>query len=363
MSYYFLLIGIIVIEWIMLFPNLIIKFELPKNRKKIFLILVCIELVIFVGFRGFTIGADTVVYLKAFNYYKGISFFDVFTKKLVYPFDFEIGYFIFSKICSFLMLSNTLFLIVVAAFIYIPLCKFIYDFSKNSLISILLYFSLGLFAYSLGIFRQMIAMSIILQGYQYILKREPIKYITIVLFASLFHTTALVTIFLYWITKIDFSKKISLVYSIELILFMFPRSIVLLIIKIFSRYNDYIGSMYDIQGGSYIMLILLNIIFILCYFFIKNNLLRNNSHFKICTNALVIAIFLQSLSYSFGIFGRIVPYFSIYLLIIIPTICKNLVMREKSVYMFALIIMLIFIFYISTKNNIYITPFYFNKYF
>ena len=360
MSYYFMLISIICIEWFLFFPNAILRFELPCIRKKYFLLLVCIELILFAGLRGVTVGADTVVYLKALNYYKGIDLLGIIQEKLVYPFDFEIGYFIFSKVCSFLSLNDMQFMIIVAFIIYIPLFKFIYEFSEQSLLSVLLYFSFGFFAYSLGIFRQMIAMSISLIGFKYVLKREPLKYFSIIFLASLFHSTAVVMIAFYFISRININNKLLFIFFVEIFLMFFSRPIILIIVSVFPQYSSYIGSMYDIQGGSYIMLILLNCILVFSYMLMKKNItLASNSVFITCLNGLILAIFLQILGYSFGIFGRIVCYFSIYLIILIPIILKRI--NKNVLNIFILIIVLFFVFYIFTKDNIYIVPFYFNK--
>ena len=50
----------------------------------------------------------------------------------------------------------------------------------------------------------------------------------------------------------------------------------------------------------------------------KNEENRVNPTLRMSVNAVVIAVFLQILGYSMGIFGRIVPYYSIYLIILIP---------------------------------------------
>lgn len=143
MRAYLYLIGIIITQWILLFPNGKVTFnkKIKKKQKKIFLIITCIELIIFTGLRASNIEADTSVYINALNHYKALPHNEILSAKLVYPFDFEMGYFIFTKICAFLSLSETMFLTIIATIIYIPIFKFIYDYSENPLISILVYFA------------------------------------------------------------------------------------------------------------------------------------------------------------------------------------------------------------------------------
>ncbi len=358
MIYYLILLSIIILEWFLLFPKFTIDFELPDERRKIFLILVCCELILFTGFRNVGIGADTQVYLKALHHYTGITFPELFLKKLVYPFDFEIGYFFLTKLCGFLFFNDTLFLILIACLIYIPVFIFINDYSKQSLISVLIYFSFGMFEYSLGIFRQMIAISICLMAFRYILKNDFLKFFLVILIASLFHTTSLVMIPLFLISKIDLSKMIKYILPLELVVLFCARPIVLGLIYLFPKYSGYIGGMYDVRGGTYTMLILLNVIFFLSiYVKEKTQLFVGDVLYDISMKALLLGVFLQILGYSFGLFGRIVPYYSVYLLLLIPNLLRVTQIKQRN-YLFLLIIpFLIFIFCFSIRNNIYILPF------
>ena len=173
-------------------------------NKKGYLILCCIELIVLAGIRGYTVGADTVVYLDAIDYYGKLPTSKLFSAELVYPFDFEAGYFLLTKICVFLNMGKTAFLFVIAILIYVPVFVAINRYSKMPYISILCYFAFSMFSYSLGIFRQMIAISILLCGLKYILERKFFKYLLIVILAMLFHTTAILGLALYVLSFLRF---------------------------------------------------------------------------------------------------------------------------------------------------------------
>ena len=356
MNSYLFFLGIVIIQWILLFPKGKINLNgyINCKQKKFFVILVCIELIFFVGIRATDIGADTTVYINALNYYKKLPNNQILGAKLVYPFDFEIGYFMLVKICAWFSMEETTFLCLIACIIYIPIFKFILKYSENPLLSILTYFAFGYFEYSLGIFRQMIALSIIIIGFNYLKKRNFIKYLLIVLLAMTFHTTAIIILPLYWIYQIDIKNKLKWIIALEIFIAMSSRITILLIMKVFAKYSNYIGGKYDVQGGSYIMLLILNIVLIMGYIILvrENNNGEKNENLLISINAIAIAIFLQIIGYSMEIFGRIVPYYSIYLLLIIPIVANHLFEKNRLFIHMIAIILLMLIAYVTIKDSV-----------
>lgn len=326
---------------------------------KNYLTICCIELVLLAGFRGYTVGSDTSTYLMAIDYYDKLSVSELIFAKLVYPFDFEIGYFLLTKLSVLLGLGKTGFLFIIALIVYIPIFNFVKKHSPMPYVSILCYFAFGFFSNSLGLFRQMIAISILLLGWKYIEGRNFVKYLLIVVLAMTFHTTAFVAIFLYFIYDIKWERVLVWLIPIEAILLLFGNRIIALVLRVFSQYAGYVGGKYDLQGGSYLMLILLNAVLIASIVFRdKNN--DNCENMTIC--ALFLAIFLQCLGYSMEIFGRTVSYFSIYIIIAIPNLIYNIGNqfgdRLRVILSTITIICLFALIYISFNGNHHVVPYY-----
>lgn len=311
------------------------------------------------GLRGYDIGADTEVYLKAIDYYGEMSVSELLGAGLVYPFDFEIGYFLLTKLCCLLGFGKTAFLFVVAIITYIPVFQLIKRHSSNAYISLLCYFAFGFFTYSLGLFRQMIAVSIIICGLKYVVERKLIKYLAIIGLAMTFHTTALVGILLYFLYGVKWQRIIAWVIPLEFCLLVFGRYLVVLLTRIFPQYAGYIGGKYDVQGGSYLMLIFLNLVFIASILF-RNRKENQGENVLLC--ALILAICLQCLGYSMGIFGRMVSYFSIYIVIAIPNLIYNagetLEQGGRGVMTLLTIICLFALTILSFSGDNYVVPYY-----
>ena len=343
MYYVLSFVVLIIIQWVlfMYFMNSDIGKSIATSvntrevAKKIwtrrYCALICAEMILFSGFRAFDVGVDTSVYLNALVYYSNLPHNEILSAKLVYPFDFEIGYFFFTKICAYLNFNRTMFLLVVAALTYIPIFIFIEKYSKIPLISILTYFAFGLFAYSLGIFRQMIALSLCLCAVPYIKKKKLIVYLLICGFAGLFHLTALMMIPFYFLRYVDLNKRRTIYFSsvlaIELFCFIFARDIILVILKFFGNYAGYIGGKYDVQGGTYLNLVYLNVLLFLGMFAVTSHVDKEDT---LSVKGIAIACIIQSCSYAMGIMGRLVCYFSVYEMLLIPLIVENL-FNEKTV--------------------------------
>lgn len=326
-----------------------------SSLSKKFFILVCVELIFLAGLRASTVGADTSVYLRALDYYRSLDKFSVLGAPLVYPFDFEIGYFLFTKIAAFLGLSNTVFLFLVAIAIYIPLFAYLYRKSKMPYLSILIYFAF-FFAYSLGVFRQMIALSIVLISWRYVEARKPIKFLLCILAAVLFHTTALIVLPLYWLKKINIKYLYYLFFPAELICLLFGRPLVIAIMKIFPKYAGYLNGQYGVASQGSRMLILMTAIVVATIPIVMKK--EQKILDPTLVGAVMIGTLLQAMAYSFSLLGRVVVYYAIYLIILIPDLIIAW-FGKKTRKLVACAVGLFFIvyFYLTLRGDTNIVPY------
>lgn len=321
-----------------------------KVRNKYFLLLSCIELIILAGIRGYTVGADTETYLSALEHYRSMSRGEILGANLVAPYDFEMGYFLLVKICAFIGLSNTTFLFLVAIIIYVPVFVAIYKMSKNPYISILTYFAFSLFAYSLGIFRQMIAVSIIICGVDFIKDRKFWRYLILVIFAMTFHTTAALALALYILYPFGWKLNAVTMSVLSLTALVFGSAFIRIIVTVFPQYSGYTDA--NKSGGSYLMLLLYILIFVLQCFALRGK--KTESYGKITFDAMTIVLFVQSLGYSLEIFGRIIGYFSVFLLFLIPNMVETLNSRLRPVIRVGVALCLMILIYSNLHGNEYV---------
>jgi hypothetical protein len=103
--------------------------------------------------------------------------------------------------------------------------------------SVLIFIVSGFYFWSFNVVRQMCAMAIFLFAYQFIEKKQPLKYVLLILCASEFHTTALLYLPVYFIKKVRLNFKVILALSI--ILLSFPIVFVNLAYKLTSSIQPF----------------------------------------------------------------------------------------------------------------------------
>lgn len=317
-----------------------------------YLVCLCVALVFFVSMRDVTVGADTGNYLGSLHYYAGIPWSDVLTAKLVYPYDYEPGYFLLTKICAHFYMSDHVFFLLIAVLIYTPLMEFFGRYSDSPFVSFLIYCALSLFAYSLGIFRQMIALSICLFATRWIDSNKPVPFAIAIGVAMMFHSSAICFALLWFYKRFDVIKFLKIAIPASIACLIFGRAIALIAVKVLPQYVGYIGSKYDVEGGSYTMfLLLLFIAFVVLYAFREKSIfVKCPPIIRLSIFALGIALCLQGASYSLGIMGRIMSYYTIYLTILIPYLMMHCVGRHGRVLSFYLVVPITITLFISSMT-------------
>lgn len=212
------------------------------DGKKKFIIVTMLVLSILIAFRANDVGADTKAYYLTFNEYAKYNINEMLN--VVKSGGVEIGYLLLVKFLSVIFSEPQSIFIFEGCIIGICYGYFFQKNTKNLIeayIAILAYLGFNLFAFQLTGVRQSIAMAICILSYEYIKEKSFIKFISIVLFASLFHTSALFFIPAYFITLVDVrsvNTKIGLVLF-GIIAILNTNKILNYATNFSERYSDY----------------------------------------------------------------------------------------------------------------------------
>ena len=310
-----------------------IEFISTPNRTR-FIRLVMFLLILIATIRAPYIGADTANYVSALDAYKNYSWGYLLTHN-VYPHDYEFGYRMFTKLCSVLGMSYSVFFFILALVLYIPLLKFIEKKSSNALVSVALYIGVFNYLYSLGINRQAIAVVLCILSTHFIETKKTIAFvIMVVATAFLFHSSAIMFLVVYPVSWFIYNHKdkMTMIYIaiivLEVVFIIGGRYVASIVLRILPTYIGYIGSMYATTSNSYLMIAFFDIILIGCMLLTRNKVDTNIS-INIYISCLLICCLAQASSYSFSIMGRAVWYFSTFMIILIPFIVEN-IFEENS---------------------------------
>ncbi len=307
---FYLLLGVILVQ------GLFLGFG-SKFGKQIFLWLCFAELVFIAGFRAWNIGADTQIYIQAFI--TAINHIDLSSSYM------EKGYIWYNQFIA-LFTSNPQTILVVNAFVITgSLLWLIKKYSSVVLLPVLL-LVISYFAGTMNIMRQYLALTIVLYGFQFVIKRQLIPFLLCCLFASTFHYSSLLAVGLYFLYPLPFKTKYAIVigvFSVCALWLLAP--IVDQIISLTERYERYKGNILlgdETAIASIIKTFIQLVIFGFCYFsyryIYRPNGLVSSINLEFLVWCSFVATCLQFVSIRGTVLERLVLYYSIFDLISIP---------------------------------------------
>lgn len=287
-----------------------------KKSDKYMLIYACIIITLFCGLiDAQDFGTDIM------NYYnRAVAALGCDLSSYLEQGSFEKGYKVFTWAIVNLFHNAQMFLVVQALFVNATICFFIYKNSKNVFISLITYVCFGTFAFYFTAFRQAVALAICLYAVMLIKNRHRLLAIPIILFATLFHQTAIVFMPLILLRDFKINLNNLILFSVIVVVIgLFLDRILQLANEEFDmNYGEHKGLTTSAIGGV-INLIIFLFCFILLFFRQKNNFIRlldsktDYRHFYIYIG--IIAIILYALRFYVLALERVsfyfVPIFSI----------------------------------------------------
>lgn len=211
----------------------------------------------------------------------------------------------------------------VIGFIYsFALFSLIRKYSSNIYISIIVSIALGSLGFALSALRQVLALSFIILSFRFIEERKFIKFTLLVLFASLFHITAIVFLIAYFLYRIKLSiKNILILSGIMIAIIPFTRTIVeriLPLLDVNELYYEYLESDTLLSISGVIISAFILIFCVICILLGKQDAKRQG----LC-NFAVVSLFFRILSTFFvAEMFRFSLYFSVFDVILIAEACS-----------------------------------------
>lgn len=319
------------------------------RRENIKFMLGAFILFIMMGFKNISIGNDTQNYVIFFEQIKNIPNFIDKTNR------FEVGFQIYCKLISFMGKEYYMLFIVSSIICMVSVSYLIKNLSINKSYSLFLFVGLRFFYFFLSGLRQSIAVSILMIAYIFLKKGKILNYILMVLLASSFHFFAIIFLFALPLTKLKLNLKnvtyIVLIYLLVYIAFN----------PIFDKVLEYLPDYYSVylntrSVSSNNMVDIINVIIPIVFIFISyitgyNNekiKKRNNVMKEISSDTQIYFLIMYSglslLATRATIINRMVQYFSIFSICIIPNIIFSIEDNNKR-YIFFFLASIFVIFY------------------
>ncbi len=265
----------------------------------------------------------------------------------------EIGFNYFNKFIQ-VFTYDSQWLFVITAFIFVFfLVRTIIRCSANVTVSIIVVFCSCIYFWSLNNVRQAIAAILVLAAFPHLIRRQLIWYLIYIVFAFLFHLSALIMIVPYIIVSIKLLRDKILYFTLlAIILLPFICGEVTQII-LYTKYSYYITSSYFNTGSAETSEIIINAVLLLIAFLC---LYKRRNH-SIMAYMLLFMQILTFFSIASSLFlgipelcTRLMAFFQVYQILLIPYCYEKAILKNANKKLFIIIYTIVLGSYVT--NNI-----------
>lgn len=322
------------------------SYQQRKLEKKYFMFICCI-LVLLAALRHLSVGADTISY--ASDYYEidklSISYINEYYKSYI-------GYYYLSKAFSSIGLPLIIWFGFIESIYIYAISKLILRYSQDLLLSILLFFTIGLFAFSLAGLKQVLSMSYMILAFLNYVDKKYLWFALCVLFSYLCHPAGLIFIAAFPIYSLS-NKPYYWVVIVTSLIFMVLYSELFLSSMVnvlndehFETYLNYDNSYTPTTLIFYIILVIFSI------FGFKHYVQLYPQQGKLFLGLSIFAVGLQFLSKISPNMFRLAYLYSPFFMILLPNTIKYSG-KNKNLVAIALIAFVAFFFLYTARNTPY----------
>lgn len=298
--------------------------ELIKEKPNRNLSIILFFLIYFVilALRRSDVGTDVGGYLAHFERAQGYSLF-----QYLQFYSNEHGFYILNKFISLFTQNEQIYLTIIAAITVFPLMYLYYKESEDQMLTISFFIILPVFVMLFSGLRQSIAIALMVPAYYLVKSRKPIKFVLIVLLATLFHLSTLIALLLYPVYHMKWSRKMLIwIIPSMVILYAYNAQIYkFLVVFLGDEYSAY-SEVYD--TGAYMMLMLFLLCLVFSYFLLEDEYADEET--LGLRNILVLVAAIQCFAASNPIASRMNYYFMIFVPILIPKVINRSSLKNRK---------------------------------
>ena len=257
-------------------------------------------------------------YLGSYDIISSYSWYDVIN---IHNFlNYEKGYIIYNKLISSIYSNRQFFLAVTAFLVLFPPFSVMRKYSCDFELSIVILMGIPVFLQYFSGLRQALAVAFCIYSYNFVVKKNLLIFISIVLFACCFHSSALVFFVAYPLYYIKINGKFRWISLCVLsVVWIFRITLFPVLASILNKSPEII----DTKAVN--LLIFFIIIYVCCFLFAENNKSSNG-----LLNYLFVACFVQLFASINSIAMRVGYYYMFFLTLLLPSTIKSLKFSEDQ---------------------------------
>lgn len=286
-----------------------------RNKAYIWLVLFAVLSLSLVSGLRFMVGTDYVNY--------SISYEDIRVNLAAASerHQLEYGYLLLAYVFGLFFNTPFVFFFFLAFITNLLFILSIRECSTIFWLSCVLYILMFFYFATFNLVRQSLAASIVFFANKHLLKKEMVKYFVYIIAASLFHTSALLLIPVYFIVhRPAWSLLIVSGFAFVILFFVFYDTIMNVLFAALShtKYFVYQDLMTQASDGSNILRIAVSSLPVLLSLIFKKKIEEKSQHANVIINMSAINLMVTLLSLKQIYFARITLYFLIYYVFLIP---------------------------------------------
>ena len=316
-----------------------------KNRKK-YIIVISIILILQSGLRHVAVGADTYAYLLAFERVKELSWGEVLDGFFnVYKLGIgkDPGYTLLEKVAQIFISEYQVFLVLIAILFFSALGHFIYKNTTrqiDAIIAFVIYSVLFYGFFSITGHRQTIATAGALYGFELIKKKKLIPFTLLIICAATIHKSVLIFSPFYFIAPIKNTKFLNRSILVLLPFLFISRNSIMTFFATSGGYDNY--EIYE-GTGTFTFTVMFLLIAVSALMRMKV-ILKDKPEALYFYNAFALALLFIPLTWVNPNAMRIVQYFSIFMMLLVPDIINSFarlsIEFKKGITAFVIIVLI-----------------------
>jgi len=309
-----------------------------KNKKLLYILLVYIPLVFISGLRNWNVGTDTVAFHQWFEAtrYVDIGDFGWFYTLPSTSTDLEWGFIWIGHFLNIFNLDAQIMIFIYSTITVLGMGYAFYKYSKSLWLSTFLYIALYSYAQSFNTAKQWVAIMLMFNAFGYLRDNRKLKFLGMIVVSMIFHFSSIIYALILFLMPINLKKFIyGLVFFT--VIGVAGWNLLLNFADVLSiKYLAYAETSYVLESkfGSAILQILgVVILMIISYGLYKKKRfdVKEKETLVICNIFMILFIITLYSRYTIQIIYRFMPYFFVYIYILIPLILDK--MARTSIFL------------------------------
>ena len=329
----FLYLSVEIISLVLFFASTKTK-KMNSTVSKILLIMSLVPVLSIVVFRAASVGTDYEMYEVAYGWVQKeqeLGFVREWLGGFYYVFRILSGIFKYNVVLAIIN-SASILLFYVAA----------YRQKEYPVLYLAIIFSFCLHLQALNQFRQTLSLAICLLNIENAQKKNLKKFIILQLLATIFHSSSLILIPIYYLSSKAYDRKAIVIYGVISLAAIIAPSVLFYIVSLTNYGERYFGGRFDYSANSSLILLILRTALLITVL-IARCVQKNKQKASLLFHMATICVLLQILTVKSYVFSRLTTYYYLAYVPLIPALVSDMriVKKQKTVLLIAIVIALL----------------------